>query len=81
MEINGIDYEINTNIKLGVQRRMKEDPENFEYTIDFIRNVLIPMPSIEEVEDMGNDDVGDIMVEYEKVQKKKNVDFKKKRSL
>jgi len=80
MEINGLEYKINTNIKLGIQRRLKENPEDFNNTMDFIKNVLIPSPSNEEIDEMGNDDVQFIIVELEKEQKKKNTEFKKKLS-
>jgi len=80
MEVNGIEYEINTNIKLGVQRRLKEHPEVFQHTVDFIKNVLTPTPSNDEIDEMGTDDVGEIMLELEKAQKKKNTEFKKKLS-
>ena len=80
MKINGKEYEINTNIKLGVQRRLKEHPEIFQHTVDFLQNVLIPMPSNDEIDEMGTDDVGDIIVEFERAQKTKNTEFKKKLS-
>jgi hypothetical protein len=78
--INNIEYEINTNVKLGIQRRLREDPENLDNLYEFVMDVLKPSPSIEELEEMGNDDIGDIMEEFEKVQKKKSTDFKKKLS-
>ena len=78
--INDIEYEINTNVKLGIQRRLREEPENLDNLYKFIQNVLSPSPSLDELDEMGNDDIGDIMKEFERIQKKKNTDFKKKLS-
>ena len=79
--INDKEYEINTNVNMGIYRRYKEEPGNITYQYDFISNVLIPRPTHEEIDELfGMDDIEDVMLKFSEAQKKKNTEFKKKLS-
>ena len=80
LKINEKEYEVLSSIKFGIIRRTMENPNDIKNQLDFIQNVLKPSPSIEEIDEMMDDEIVMIMRSYFDLQDKKTVDFKKKRS-
>ena len=79
--VKEMEYEINTNVNMGIFRRFREDPENMTCQYDFISDVLIPHPTHEEIDELfGTDDIEEIMLAFEDAKEKRNVELKKKRS-
>ena len=86
IEINGKEYEVNTDLKWGTEQlmnRIQKDPkgQNVErYMKEIIKDLLIPKPTIKEMFNFRTSDIIKIFTEYTDNVEKTNADFKKKLS-
>lgn len=85
MKINEKEYKINKNPNLGTLEKMdklnKEGTNNLDDIFDIIQNLLIPKISLKDIKDnMGFDELYEILEEFQKIQKEKAIEIKKKLS-
>ena len=86
IEINGIKYKINMDMKWGTQKILKqiqEDPENLE-NLDLLEivigDLLRPKPTKKAMLNFRNSDIEKIFIEFGKEADGTNADLKKKLS-
>lgn len=86
IEINGKEYKINMDLKLGTQKLIGKimenptNPKNQIYMEHVIRDILIPSPSKEELFHFRMSDIERVFEEFTREAKETDSDFKKKRS-
>jgi len=86
IEVNGKEYEINLDIKLGSQKLMRkimnnpEDKKTDIYIEMLMKDLLIPEPTSKELFNFRFSDIKKIMTKFAEESKETNSDFKKKRS-
>lgn len=78
MKINGKNYEITTAVPYGIMRSFNNDPNNPENIDRFLKNVLIPEPTEEELDEFLYDDILEIMAIFQKKLAEKQTEVKKK---
>jgi len=86
VKVNGKEYKINMDLKLGTQKLMRiiyEDPQNEKnqkYLEMVLKDILIPTPTVRELFNFRNSDVERIFRSLEKDADETDTDFKKKLS-
>ncbi|MHA1795229.1 MAG: hypothetical protein ACTSUK_03895 [Promethearchaeota archaeon] len=79
MEINGKKYEISTEISLGILYKLYKNP-SMEDINAFLKQVLKPTPSQEEIEEITIDQFMEISSKFQEKLQKRMVSLKKKLS-
>lgn len=85
MKIKGKDYDINKNPPFYILEKMDEINAKGTATMkdiyEIIKELLIPSPSDQDIRnDMGIDDFYEIIFQFQKIQKEKVSEIKKKLS-
>lgn len=86
MEINGKQYEVNTDLKFKTEKFMSfclnnpEHPKVMSYTEVILKDMLIPSPSTAEIGEFRKSDIEKIFMEYAKIVKATDKETKKKLS-
>lgn len=86
VEINGKEYKLNLDLKLGTQKLMRkilnepQNKENQKYLEMVLKDLLIPAPTVKELFHFRFSDVERIFNELEEDADKTDADFKKKLS-
>lgn len=78
IKINEKKYEITTNVKYGLMEKFSSKNLAPEEMTEFLRQILIPSPSIEEIREFGYNDVLDILEKFGECLKKRQADLRKK---
>jgi len=80
MKINGKEYEINLDVKFGIIRKSLKYPNDPEIMVDFIKGVLKPSPSDDEIDEMSYSQISEIGLEVQDFFESKQSENKKKLS-
>jgi len=86
ININGKDYKINLDIRLGTEKLMRlvyanpENPKNPKYLDIVLKDLLIPSPTDKEIFNFRLSDREKIFKLFAEESSKTDADFKKKRS-
>lgn len=80
IEINGKNYTFNLNIKWGIFKKLNLNSEDPEVIEEGLKNILRPIPSEVELNEIGFLDIMNIMEMFGQEMQKKQTDYKKKLS-
>jgi len=86
IKINGKEYKINGDIRWGTQKLMRkietdvENPDNEKYLDYIMKDLLIPTPSIKDINMFRKSDIERIFVAFGETTSNKDKEFKKKLS-
>lgn len=87
IEVNGKKYKLNADICLGTEKlisKIIKDPENIKnitYMEIVLRDILIPIPTVQELDKFRRSDRERIFEAFGNMVETVSTDFKKKRSL
>ena len=78
IEINGKVFSINNDPRFGVMELMQKSPENPKYLRMFIKEILVPTPTAQEIFNFRKSDMVKIVEAFHKAEEEESNEFKKK---
>ena len=84
IKINGKNYKINLDLKLGTRKMMKkiqknpENPKNEDYLEPILKDVLLPKPTNKQLLEFKISDIEKVFNEFSVEMQKLDTEFKKK---
>ena len=80
IEINGKKFEINEDPRFGIMELMQKAPEEPKYIRLFIKEILLPTPSAEEIFNFRKSDIVKIIKTFQEAEEEETVEIRKKHS-
>ena len=80
ININGKEYEVDTDPRLGVLEEYEKNPANFATIRLLLSEVLIPTPLDEDMYNIRRSDIERVLDLFQEKVEKETVEIKKKRS-
>jgi len=80
IEINGKKFTINDDPRFGIMELMQKAPENPQYVRLFIKEILLPTPTAEEIFNFRKSDVINIIKIFQEADSEEAIEIQKKHS-